>query len=197
MLTDEFNDDEIKIKLKKFFTRLGINVSDLKLIMLNENYALYDYKNTIIEIVDIDDCRFSSIKEYVKKSNCILKPIDETLIKIGSKELRVLYLPKLYSDNITNDDVIDIYCKLRDEGYLWEDARKENLVHDESGNILLANYNKLISLYGIPINIYKSYIDDHIKNNPMLDKIYEKRKKVEGHRKNKQKILSKIKFWSK
>lgn len=195
MSTIEFKEDEIKSKLKKFLIKKEINVSDLKLISSNENYALYDCKDIIIEIININECKYRSISEYVNNSNYILKPLDETLIKIDSLNLRVLYLPKLYSNNITDDDVIDIYCKLRDDGYLWEDLRKENLVRDEDGNLLLINYNKLIYINDVPINIYQSYIDDHVKNNLDLDKIYMKRKKLKEHQKNK--LLSKIKFWSK
>lgn len=197
MSTIEFKEDEIKSKLKKFLIRKEINASDLKLLTIEKNYVLYDYKDTIIEIIYVDDCRFSSISEYVKNSNYILKPLDETLIKMDSINLRVLCLPKLYSDDITNDDVIDIYCKLRDDGYLWEDVRKENLVRDETGNILLANYNKLTYINNVPINIYQFYIDEHARNNPDLNKIYMKRKKLKDHQKNKDKLLSKIKFWNK
>lgn len=197
MSTIEFKEDEIKSKLKKFLIRKEINASDLKLLTIEKNYVLYDYKDTIIEIIYVDDCRFSSISEYVKNSNYILKPLDETLIKMDSINLRVLCLPKLYSDDITNDDEIDIYCKLRDDGYLWEDVRKENLVRDKDGHVLLANYNKLTYINNVPINIYQFYIDEHARNNPDLNKIYMKRKKLKDHQKNKDKLLSKIKFWNK
>ncbi len=193
MTTSEFKDDEIKLKLKKDLIRKRINISNLTLIQKKENCLIYDYGNIIIEIICMENCKHCSIKDYVKNSNYILQPLDETLIKIDSKSLRVLYLPKLYPTNITNDDVIDLYCKLRDDGYLCDDIKKEDFVCDENGNILLDNYDKLIYVGDLPMNVYQSYIEDHVKNNPYLNKIYIKKKKIE----ERNKLLSKIKFWVK
>lgn len=190
----ELKDDEIKLKLKKHLTAKGINISDLNLKSYDENSITYEYKDMIIKIMPMDECKFCSVTDYVKNSNYILKPIDETSIKLNSIDLKVLYFPKLFSENITDDDVIEIYCKLRDDGYLWEDLRKENLVYDKNGNLLLSNYNKLIYVNDVPLNLYQTYIEEHIKNYNELNNIYMERK---GEKKPKNKILSILKFWSK
>ena len=53
---------------------------------------------------------------------------------------------KLNTTGITNNDIINLYVKLRNDGYLWYDTKIDNVGKDENGNILLLDYGELINI---------------------------------------------------
>lgn len=99
-----------------------------------------------------------SLKEYVSYNNNILQPnfeiINDKVKKYGCNA-KFIGLKKLSIKEITNQDVLSMYVKLRDDGYLWYDTKLENVGKDENDNLFLIDYGELI---------YINDLDEYNKN---------------------------------
>lgn len=186
------NIDEAVEKFQKALNKKGISLSSLKLVESRKNFLLYKYNDMLIELNPIDYHGKKSLKEYISNSNYILKPLDETTINLEFAKIRITFLPKLSFESITSNDLIELYCKLRDDGYLWNDPKIEDMCKDEEGNCLLLNYRSIVYVNDLDLVMYRGYLDTHIETSGELNKIYLKRKKQLERKELKQKILTKF-----
>ena len=99
---------------------------------------------------------------------------------------KILELKKLSFDGLTESDVLDTYTKLRDDGYLWYDIKKENLGKDENGNVYLIDYGELRYINDMPKFLKDKELQSHAIRQPIYNKIYLK---------NKKENLFKLKNW--
>ena len=110
---------------------------------------------------------YDTISNYISHSSAILKPKFEMKVNTGDVNYpTILGLKKLIIGTVTQKERDEVYIKLREDGYLFNDANKlENFGKDEYGNVYLIDYGELI------------YIKDEKKlNNPEIfyRKQYEK-----------------------
>ena len=141
----------------------NINVEKIKPISSGESSIVFEVDNQILKVSFIDYDNHESLKEYVSKSSAILQPNFEYIVDLNKYyKAKILGMKKLLTDEITEEDVYKTYSKLKEDGYLWYDTKKENLGKDENGNCYLIDYGELI------------YIND-------LDE-YHREKELESHR---------------
>lgn len=142
------------------------NISNLKVIGSGESSITFEYNNQIIKLTFIQYGEHKSLKEYVSHSRYILQPDIEEIVDLGYYSAKILKAKKLQvlddKDLKASSDLIDMYCHLRDDGYLWYDTKLENIGKDENGNMYLIDYGELI------------YIND-------MDE-YEKKIELESHK---------------
>jgi len=129
--------------------------------------ALYSYYrkldvNEIIKLTFMEYDNHKSLKEYVSHSRYILQPSEEEIVELGYYNAKILKTKKLkilnQEDLSASGKLIDMYCHLRDDGYLWYDTKLENIGKDEEGNIYLIDYGELI---------YINDMDDYKKKKEM------------------------------
>ena len=109
--------------------------------------------------VRYDSWGYDTLSDYVSHSSAILQPIFEHKVNTGDINYpTILGLKKLQIGNVTDLERDACYIRLREDGYLFNDANKlENFGKDENGNVFLIDYGELI------------YINDLKKiNNPEL-----------------------------
>ncbi len=63
----------------------------------------------------------------------VLKPLLREVIEGVS----VIVSKKLRTDTITDDDVTRVQQELTNDGYIWDDAGRDNLGKDEEGNVFV------------------------------------------------------------
>ena len=73
---------------------------------------------------------------------------------------------------ITYDDVMEVYCHLRDDGYLWSDTKEGNIGRDKNGNLKLFDYGELIYIRDLPPYNQQKEIKSHITRRPDLEEQY-------------------------
>ena len=116
-----------------------------------------------------------SLSEYVSYSNNILQPTYEEIIELGFFSAKILKTKKLFLEEVTNEDVLNMYCKLRDDGYLWYDTKPENIGKDENGNMYLIDYGELIYINDLAQKRQRE-IQNHENIKSELSKYYYKNK---------------------
>lgn len=143
-LTDE-DKEKIVEELLIFCKENNIDTNNLEFISAGESSICYQADGLIVKVCFID--YHVSLTEYVKHSNVILKPLVEKVVNVSKfHNPHLLITKKLDTTNITDRDVFNVYCDLRNAGYLWRDTRACNLGRDESGDVLLFDYGELISI---------------------------------------------------
>lgn len=124
------------------------NIANLKVIGSGESSITFEYNNEIIKLTFMEYDNHKSLKEYVSHSRYILQPEDEEIVELGYYNAKILKTKKLQilnqEDLSTSGALIDMYCHLRDDGYLWYDTKTENIGKDENGNMYLIDYGELI-----------------------------------------------------
>lgn len=153
---------------------IDIVVDDLKNVLIENNFDLNNIyvevgetslnfinDNIVIRLTYIryDNWGYNTISDYVSHSSVILKPEFEKKVNTGDANYpTILGLKKLIIGTVTKKERDEVYIKLREDGYLFNDAGKlENFGKDENGNVYLIDYGELI------------YIKDEEKmNNPEL-----------------------------
>ena len=159
------------------------NISNLNVIGSGESSITFEYNNEIIKLTFMEYDNHKSLKEYVSHSRYILQPDAEEILDLGYYNAKILKTKKL---KITNPDdlnasadLLNMYCHLRNDGYLWYDTKPENIGWDENGNMYLIDYGELIyindlddykkekelSSHYIKKPSYCSYYDNYIEQN--------------------------------
>lgn len=115
---------------------------------------------------------YPTLSDYVSHSTAILQPLFEQKINTGDINYpTILGLKKLSIGNVSEMEKEVTYIRLREDGYLFNNANKiENYGKDENGEVYLINYKDLV------------YINDYKRRN---DIDYKKfiRKELEYHKK--------------
>jgi len=152
--------EKITMSLIEFCTKN--NIANLKVIGSGESSITFEYNNEIIKLTFMEYDNHKSLKEYVSHSRYILQPSEEEIVELGYYNAKILKTKKLQilnqEDLSASGKLIDMYCHLRDDGYLWYDTKLENIGKDEEGNIYLIDYGELI---------YINDMDDYKKKKEM------------------------------
>ena len=169
------NDEDI-IKIYRYLEQFCYNASTpiekLKVIGTGESSIAFELDNLIIKISFIDYTNHPSIKEYVSYSSSILQPYAEKDIQLSQYNAKFLISKKLMTNNITQDDVLSTYVKLRDDGYLWYDTKPENIGKDKNGNCFLLDYGELIYINDLDYYHQQEELKLHRNQKPEYDQYY-------------------------
>lgn len=150
------------------------NCYNFKIASKREGSVVLSLNNKVIKITNRQYDYYKYLTEYVSNSRSILQPDSEAIVELVDLpyNMKILELEKLNTKGITYNDVMEIYFKLREDGYLWYDTRKENLGKDKNGNILLFNYGELININDLNYYDKKKKLNAHIRRKPELSLAY-------------------------
>ena len=89
---------------------------------------------------------YPTLSDYVSHSTAILQPLFEQKINTGDINYpTILGLKKLSVGNVSETEKEVTYIRLREDGYLFNDANKvENYGKDENGEVYLLDFGELI-----------------------------------------------------
>lgn len=178
----KLSDDDVNYLYKEFINtinELNIDINNLKIAGEGESSLVFDDGNQVIKICFTEYYGHCSLKEYVSHSESILQPTYEKLIKLKDYTSRtgytakIILTEKLSLDNVTNQDLLDVYVKLRDDGYLWYDTSLRNIGKDKNGKALLLDYGELIYINDMDEYQKNNELISHKMRNKILDKYYE------------------------
>ena len=153
----------------------NLELSDLKIIGYGESSIVFDLDNEIIKLTFNEYDNHPSMKEYVSHSSAILQPNFEIIIdKVKQYKYcaKIIGLKKLSLEGITNEDVLNVYTKLRNDGYLWYDTKLENIGKDENGNIFLIDYGELIYINDLDLYHKNKELEVHENRKAELNQFY-------------------------
>lgn len=141
--------------------------------------------NIVVRLTYVRYKDYDTISDYIKNSKYILKPKYEKSINTGSVNYpTILVMDRLDIGSVTKKERDNIYIKLRDDGYIFNDAEKlDNFGKDKDGNIYLIDYGELI--YVDP----KQMNDSDLYKRTMYNKKIEK--ELEYHSKKCKRLNSK------
>lgn len=118
-----------------------------------------------------------SFYEYFKNSSFILKPNFETVYYTGIKNLfnkeiliTVLGQKKLDVKGVSYKDLARVYCNLRDEGYVWNDVKIQNIGKD-GNNVFLFDYGDVFNKNYEPNYLEKLNFNANVY--PVYNEIYD------------------------
>ncbi len=139
--------DMVLYELTNELVNNGFNLDSLDVIS-GETSINFIGDNIVIRLtyVRYDSWGYKSISDYISHSSAILKPLFEKKINTGDVNYpSILGLKKLQIGNVTNEERNAVYIRLRNDGYLFNDAKKlDNFGKDELGNVYLIDYGELI-----------------------------------------------------
>lgn len=164
--------NRIIVGLNNILFKKNYSISNLKIIGDGESSLVFEGNDEIIKLTLMEYDNHKSLKEYVSHSKHILHPTEEVIIDLNGYSAKILFLPKLSLDNITGEDILNMYCDLRDDGYLWNDTKLENVGKDKNGNCLLLDYGELIYVNDMPLYKQNSELESHRMKKAECDKMY-------------------------
>lgn len=179
------NYDELAISITKLIEEnFGKNI--VNVFRDTQDSLVFDMGNEVVKITALQKKENISFYEYFKGSSFILKPNFEIVYHTGIKNLfnkeifiTVLGQKKLDSKSVGYEDLARLYCNLRDEGYVWNDVKIQNIGKDgdkvflfDYGDVFNRNYEKnYLEKLNFNANAYPVY-------NEIYDKVLMIRKKV-------------------
>ena len=149
------------------------NIAKLNVIGSGESSITFEYNNEIIKLTFMEYDNHKSLKEYVSHSKYILQPEAEEIVELGYYNAKILKTKKLKISD-SSDDLINMYCHLRDDGYLWYDTKLENIGKDENGNMYLIDYGELIYIKEMDDYHKKKELDSHYLKKSSYCSFYDK-----------------------
>lgn len=174
------------------------NIANLKVIGSGESSITFEYNNEIIKLTFMEYDNHKSLKEYGSHSRYILQPNAEEIIELGYYNAKILKTKKLQivnpEDLSASSDLMDMYCHLRDDGYLWYDTKLENIGKDENGNIYLIDYGELIYINDMDDYHKKKELDSHYLKKSSYCSFYDKlvyNRDIEANNRNSEKCYTK------
>ena len=177
---NEENVDSIIFNLKIELLDKGFDLGNLQ-VLYGETSFNFIKDDIVLRVTFVRYSNYDSLTEYLKNSDNILHPKYEK--KIDDTGATILLLDKLDTKNISNDEMMDVCFKLRDDGYLAFDLKKENFGKDKEGNIYLFDYGELIYIKNRPLFLQKLDLESYSIKCPLYDELYKKRKKSRLKRK--------------
>ena len=167
--------NELINSLKIVCEKNNSDLSNLHFVDYGESSVVFELNNQIIKLTFNEYDKHPSMKEYVSHSSKILQPNFEQIIddvKLWGYTAKILGFKKLSLDNITDEDVLNMYVDLRDDGYLWYDTKKENIGKDADGKCYLIDYGELIYINDLDNYNLNKELETHriVKNE--LDSYY-------------------------
>ena len=161
--------------LNNISVQKNIEPSNLKVIGYGESSIVFELRNEIIKLTFMEYYNHPSMQEYVSHSNAILQPNFEIIIdqvKQYENCAKIIGLKKLSLEGITYKDVLNIYIKLRNDGYLWHDTKLRNVGKDENGNVFLIDYGELIYINDLDSYYRNKELEVHKNRKPKLNQYY-------------------------
>lgn len=143
-------DNTIDIVINELVNELRNNGFDLDNldVVSGETSINFIGDNIVIRLtyVRYDSFGYKSISDYISHSSAILQPLFEKKINTGDINYpTILGLKKLQIGTISENERNNTYIRLRNDGYLFNDAKKlDNFGKDEFGNVYLIDYGELI-----------------------------------------------------
>lgn len=151
--------------------KVGMNEEEILNIGIGESSICFVGTDKVVKLTSID--YGVPLSEYTSHSEYILQPLEEKIgPKIGWYQFRTIAEEKLDFTGITYDDVMEVYCHLRDDDYLWYDTKEGNIGRDKNGNLKLFDYGELIYIRDLPPYDQQKEIKSHIAKKPDLDEQY-------------------------
>ena len=137
--------DIVIYNLMEQLERLNFDLSNLH-IESGETSINFIKDDIVLRLTYVRYKGYDSITDYVSHSNAILPPLYEKKISTGDINYpTLLVLKRLEVGNVSDQEKESVYIKLREDGYLFNDASKnENFGKDENGNTYLIDYGELI-----------------------------------------------------
>ena len=169
---------KIIINLDKICDLSNCSIEKLKYIKTENEEIIFEQNDKIIKIVP-------NFKEEVFcHSESIQKPNMGQELEIGNINITVLAYNKLNTENINNQDLINLYIKLRNEGYLWNNPKIENIGKDKNNRLKLTTVNSLLFLNNKPAYYVLKELEKHEELLKEFDDAYKQSKiKIDTRRK--------------
>lgn len=169
---------KIIINLDKICDLSFCPMEKLKLVKIENEEIEFEENDKIIKIVP----NFSQKLYYY--SGSIQKPKMGQEQKIGDMNITVLSYDKLNKENITDKDLIKMYIRLRNDGYLWNNPKVESLGRNKEGRLKLTTTNNLLYLNDKPAYEVVEELEKHERNLKTFDDAYKQSKiKIDTRRK--------------
>jgi hypothetical protein len=169
---------KIIINLDKICDLSFCPMEKLKLVKIENEEIEFEENDKIIKIVP----NFSQKLYYY--SGSIQKPKMGQEQKIGDMNITVLSYDKLNKENITDKDLIKMYIRLRNDGYLWNNPKVESLGRNKEDRLKLTTTNNLLYLNDKPAYEVVEELEKHEQNLKAFDDAYKQSKiKIDTRRK--------------
>lgn len=169
---------KIIINLDKICDLSNCPIERLKYIKTQDEEIFFEENDKIIKIVP------NFKEELFYYSPSIQRPNMGQELKTENINITVLAYNKLNSENITEQDLIKIYIKLRNEGYLWNNPKIESLGRDKDNRLKLTSVNNLLYLNDKPAYEVVEELEKHERNLKTFDDAYKQSKiKIDTRRK--------------
>lgn len=157
----------------------GGTMRNIRLSHIGKDAIVFECENEIIKLTTLD-FGTNKLSGHIANCDAILRLNTEYCLDIKGKnkdvKITILTEKKLNTENITQADVYDVYLKLREDGYLWNDPRKENLGRNEYGKVLLFDYGQVIYINSLEPEQKEFELNKHRNMFPTLDEAYEQYK---------------------
>ena len=169
---------KIIINLDKICDLSFCPMENLKLIKIENEEIIFEENEKVIKIVPNFD------EKMYYYSSSIQRPNMGQEQKIGDINITVLAYNKLNKENITDQDLIKMYIRLRNDGYLWNNPKIESLGRDKENRLKLTTTNKLLYLNDKPAYEVVEELEKHEQNLKAFDDAYKQSKiKIDTRRK--------------
>ena len=132
--------EDIIENVKEICDEIGCDYTNVKVIGHGESSITLDIGNQVIKIstLPVNQDMINETDGLVADAKN-LKTIQVN--KYG--DVNIYTMEKLDISGITEADVIDMFCKLREKGYVWGDLRTDNLGRNSNGDIQLLDYGQI------------------------------------------------------
>lgn len=166
---------DIMGKLGSACVDCGGTIKNIKLVHNGQDALVFECEGEIIKLITLD-YGANKLSSHIANCDAILRLNSEYCLDIKGKnqnvKITILTEKRLNTENITQADVYDMYFKLRDDGYLWNDPRKENLGRNELGKLLLFDYGQIIYINALDPHQKEHELNNHKSKFPALDEAY-------------------------
>ena len=144
----DYNTELVIIEIKNMCERYNLDFYKVEILGKGESSVVFGIGDKAFKITFMFYNNYETLKEFVSYSQDILQVDDETVINLIDSvfPIRILLSKRLTMVSVTEEELFDMYVKLRDAGYLWADLRSENIGRNENGNLLLLDYGELINI---------------------------------------------------
>ena len=163
---ETLNDDIIE-NVKVVCDEIGFDYTNAKIIGYGETSVTLDVGDQIIKIscLPVNQDMINETDGLVAKADNL-----KTIKVNNSDSVNIYTMEKLDTSNITEEDVSDMFCKLREKGYVWGDLKTDNLGRNSNGDIQLLDYGQIFK--------EGSHDADFILNNVIDPELVKKSEKV-------------------
>ena len=176
------NYTEIIEKIRSACMECGGTIRSIKLVHDGQDALVFECEGEIIKLITLN-YGTNKLSNHIANCDAILRLNTEYCLDLKGKnqnvKMTILTEKKLSKENITQADVYDVYFKLREDGYIWNNPRKENLGRNEYGKVLLFDYGQLIYINSLDPHQKEYELNKHREMFPTLDEAYEQFKEYQ------------------